>query len=371
MGSTAHQTDIVVIGAGVVGLAVARLLAGKKKLVLIEKNRKFGEETSSRNSEVIHSGIYYPSHSKKTQYCLRGKQLLYEFCSKYEVPVLKCGKWVVATHIEEENYLSQLFSHASSLEVPCEHISSSILKSREPDITAKSALFFSETGVIDSHRFMKTLEALALSQGAILAYEHKFKSCIPKDGGWCLEYEMPDGTLGSLECQRVINCTGLAAAEMANLVLKTNRFVHRFCRGRYLNVGSSFRGRFSSLIYPVPDLDGLGIHVTRDLSGVMRLGPDTDWCDIAEYRDLRSSYDCDWERVKTLFLKAVNRYCSSITLTDLSPGFIGVRPKLWVDGVPFRDFWIGNHLGWIDLLGIESPGLTASLALAEAVSLII
>lgn len=367
MTQTLVQVDVVIIGAGVVGLSVAQLLAQKYQVAVVEKNNRFGEETSSRNSEVIHSGIYYDFKSNKSNYCLRGRELLYDFCKKYQVPFLNCGKYIVATENAHLDKLENLKERARTVGVNCNEVSSGKLAGIEPQVKAQAALFISSSGIVDSHGLMAALEKLYLEKKGILAYQHKVSNIERDSSHWILEYQASDGSSGKIQSPWVINCAGLGAAELSNQALNQNRFQHRFCRGRYLNLSSKFQNAFHSLIYPIPEKDGLGIHVTRDMSGMIRLGPDVEWSGLSSYNQVNELYQCDWESVFSLFLKSVNCYFPKLKIQDLGPGTIGVRPKLFIDGEATRDFVLQNNKGWIDLLGIESPGLTASLALAEAV----
>ena len=367
MTQTLVQVDVVIIGAGVVGLSVAQMLSQKYQVAVVEKNKRFGEETSSRNSEVIHSGIYYDFNSKKSKYCLRGRELIYEFSQRYQVPFLNCGKYIVATenaHLEKLNHLK---NHALKVGVECEEVSAEKLAGKEPQVRAQAALFIPSSGIIDSHALMATLEKLILEQNGVLAYQHRVNNIGRDSFNWIIEYQTADGSHGKIQSPWVINCAGLGAAELSNQALNHNRFQHRFCRGRYLNLSSKFQHAFQSLIYPLPERDGLGIHVTRDMAGMVRLGPDVEWSEVSSYNQVHELYQCDWESVFSLFLKSVNCYFPKLTAQDLGPGTVGVRPKLFVDGEANRDFVLQNNQGWVDLLGIESPGLTASLALAEAV----
>lgn len=353
------ETDVTVIGAGVVGLAIASRLSEKYSTIVVEKNSQFGQETSSRNSEVIHSGIYYPSTARKTVLCLQGRELLYAFCSEFSIPHQRCGKFMVATAGDEEAYLEELRAHCQAIGVPCEE------KHPGFGIRATRALFFPLTGIIDSHAFMQWLERRVRQQGEIV-YNHCVQR-VERDGlGWVVQVKTPDGVI-AIKSQFVINAAGLAACELSKCALRTDRYLHKFCRGRYFQLSQKYCGKFPSLIYPVPVRDGLGVHITIDLAGHARLGPDVEWSEAQTYLETASLYDADWQCLKPKFMDAVHRYCPSIQSEDLSPGLVGIRPKLFVDGTAFPDFLIENLGGFVHCLGIESPGLTASLAIAENV----
>lgn len=360
-------TDVVVIGAGVVGLAVANQLSERCRVVIIEKNLKFGQEASSRNSEVIHSGIYYPIDSSKTKLCLRGRELAYDFCSRNKVPHVKCGKYVVAIHAEEENYLLNLREHAKGVGVDCKWISSSELNLREPLIRAQAALFFPESGILDSHQLMSRLEDHLIKQEAIIAYGHKVIDGEFMGDGWSLKYLTTDGRIEELNCKFVVNCGGFGSAGLYNLLLGGERFEHRICCGRYFNLNSKYQNKFSSLVYPVPNVDGLGIHVTRDLDGMVRLGPDVEWSNFSGYQNIEKALQVDWDSLQLKFFDFVKEYVPSLIVEDLSPGFVGVRPKLFDSGRAQKDFVIEKSKNSFHLLGIESPGLTASLAISEEI----
>lgn len=357
------DTETVIIGAGVLGLAVAAELGGET--ILVERHPSFGNETSSRNSEVVHSGIYYPADSEKTRACLEGRRLLYEFCARHGVDAPKVGKFVVSTAESEDAYLEKLASHARAVGVPCEW-----RECDEPLIEVRRALFFPETGIVDSHRMMAALEGVAASRGCLIAYRHRLVGVEPVSGAWALTAETPDGLI-RLVARRVVNCGGLAAARLAKLADPGSPYEHRYCRGRYFQLSGKFHGKFRRLVYPVPPKDGLGVHVTIDTAGAARLGPDVDWSALADDTD-PALYDCAWDALVPSFVDAARRYLPSVRAEDLAPGFIGVRAKLFRDGVASPDFLVRqNEVAragiWIDSLGIESPGLTSSLSLARGI----
>jgi 2-hydroxyglutarate dehydrogenase len=365
-GTDSITTDVLVIGAGVIGLASAAKISGERSVIVVDRYPQFGRETSSRNSEVIHSGIYYPKDSLKTKWCLSGRQELYEYCESRKVPYQKCGKFVVATEESDEAYLDKLIAHCESLDVPCRKVGSNEIEKAEPLVRARSGVFFPETGTVDSHQYMASLERSVLDSGGILAYQHEVVRLERMQSGWLIELKQGEEKV-SVEAKVVVNCAGLAAAEISDMALATKRYEHRYCRGRYFMLSPRFQRRFRHLIYPVPVKDGLGVHVTIDLEGYARLGPDTDWCLGKGYREADTLYDCDWETLLPSFLASAQRYCPNLGEGDLSPSLIGIRPKLFLDGVAHPDFLVENHNGFIHCLGIESPGLTASLSIANVV----
>lgn len=360
------SVDVLVIGAGVIGLAVAANLPENYSVILVDKFPQFGRETSSRNSEVIHSGIYYPPESKKTSWCLAGRRKLYQYCEENQIPFQKCGKFVVATSREEEAYLEKLASHCHLLGLEHRQVERRIIEKFEPLVKAYSGVFLPETGVIDSHLYMASLERKFLEKQGMLGYRHEVQRIEKMSSGWEIVLETPSGEL-KVTAASVVNCAGLAAAEISNQALGVMMYEHRYCRGRYFLLSAKYQNRFEHLIYPVPQKDGLGVHVTRDISGFARLGPDTHWCLDVNYASSEKLYDCNWEELLPAFLDSARRYCPQLTETDLSPGLIGIRPKLFVDGVASPDFLVENLNGFIHCLGIESPGLTASPAIADEV----
>jgi 2-hydroxyglutarate dehydrogenase len=366
MSSERLETDVVVIGAGVIGLAVADKLATGHSVILVDAHHKFGQETSSRNSEVIHSGIHYPLNSKKTTWCIRGRDLLYDFCKSYSVPHAQTGKLVVATLKDEVAYLEKLAAHCTEIGVPFERWTGAAVSAKEPLVKVEEALYFPITGIVDSHAYMAALERFFIESGGISAYRHRVRY-LRRDGQrWLVTAESPSGEI-EIAASWVVNAAGLASAELSNRALNTRRYQHRFCRGRYFALSGKYQSRFNHLIYPVPPKDGLGIHVTIDMAGQARLGPDVDWCNEVEYDSVATLYNCDWGGIVNEFAAAARRYCPSIEPSHLAPALVGVRPKLFVDKKPFPDFVVESHQNFIHCLGIESPGLTASLAISDEV----
>jgi len=360
------ETDVLIIGGGVVGLSILEQVPSKWSALLLERHPSFGRETSSRNSEVIHSGIYYAHGSKKTEHCKVGRNELYRFCQERSVPFKRCGKYVVATHPDEEQSLEELAAHCEYEVVPFQIIGKTWLESKAPLLKVSQALFFPLSGILDSHQFMSALERSAKEQGKLIAYNTEFVRLLEKDP-WVVEV-CENGKTFKIQSKVLINSAGLSAASISNSILNTDRYIHRFCRGRYFQLDSSFRGKFESLIYPLPQKDGLGIHVTKDLSGSVRLGPDTDWCKGANLENLDSFYECNWDELKGEFTSFVRRFMPSLEPEHLNPGFTGIRPKLFIEGKLYSDFLVEHQGHFIHLLGIESPGLTASLSLGKEVA---
>jgi L-2-hydroxyglutarate oxidase LhgO len=360
-----ERVDAVVIGAGVVGLAVARALAlrGLETLVL-EGERAIGTGTSSRNSEVVHAGIYYPPGSLKARLCVRGRQLLYGFCSTHGVPHARCGKFIVATAQAQLATLEQLHATGRANGVEgLEMITARAAQAAEPALACVAALASAATGIVDSHALMLALQGDFEAAGGLLAFDAPVLAGGPGAGG--LRLEVGGAQPMALEAGLVVNAAGLHAPALAA------RFdglapgsVPRawFAKGSYY--GLAGRSPFSRLIYPVPEPGGLGVHLTLDLGGQARFGPDVEWVD-------RIDYAVDPARAAG-FAEAIRRYWPGLPAGALQPGYAGIRPKISGPGEPPADFVIQDARvhglpGLVNLFGIESPGLTASLAIAEEV----
>lgn len=363
------RVDAVIIGAGVIGLAVARAISQRlNDVVIMEQHKHFGSETSSRNSEVIHAGIYYPSDSIKAQTCIRGKHLLYDFCQQNRVPHRAIGKLIIAFNSTEVEQLETLQKQAQRNGVTdLKWLDAKQLKQYEPSLNGYAALFSPSTGIIDSHSYMQSLLAQAEQQGTILVAQTRFLSARYQTDHWLVEFQNPDGSVNTIACDWLINCAGLGAQECAQHIEGIDQSsippLH-LCRGHYFTY--SGQNPFQHLIYPLPEKNqtGLGIHSTQDLGGQLRFGPDSQYIDSLQY-----AVD---ESLKPLFLDAIKRYWPDIQASKLQAGYSGIRPKLQGPDDASQDFMIQtshqhglSHL--IQLFGIESPGLTASLAIAERV----
>ena len=357
--------QILVIGAGVVGLAVARAaaLAGHD-VVVAEQASGIGSGISSRNSEVIHAGMYYPTGSLRAIHCARGRRMLYAYCAQHGVPYRKCGKLIVATSAAEQTQVAAIERQGEAngiegllmLDAPA-------ARRLEPALSCVAALNSSETGIIDGHAFMLALEGDLEDRGGMIAFETRIEKLNPTLRGWTAQFGGQEP--GLLEVDAVVNAAGLDAQAIARATegypqARIPRLV--FAKGNYFTY--SGRPAFSRLIYPTPVDGGLGIHVTLDLSGRMRFGPDVEWVE-------RIDYDVDPRRAER-FYAAIRRYWPGLPDNSLSPGYAGIRPKTAGPGEPAPDFEIqgpSKHgvAGLVQLYGIESPGLTSSLALARAV----
>jgi L-2-hydroxyglutarate oxidase LhgO len=360
-----ERVDVAVIGAGVVGLAIGRALAlaGREVLVL-EAEPMFGSHTSSRNSEVIHAGIYYPKGSKKALSCVRGKALLYEYCEGNGVPYKRLGKLIVASREDELPALESLRAKAEANGVAdLEWIDARRIAELEPAVRAVHGLFSPSSGIVDSHAVMASFLRDAREAGAELVLASPVVSGAVGDDG--IELEVGGRDPIAITCTTVVNSAGLFAQKVARSI---RGVPERSIPGTYYAKGHYFtmsgKSPFSHLVYPIPAPGGLGVHVTLDLAGQVRFGPDVSWLDGVDY-----TFD---ERRAESFYSAVRAYFPELADGALVPGYTGIRPKLSPAGSPPDDFVIQGPKdhgvpGLVNLYGIESPGLTSSLALADEV----
>jgi L-2-hydroxyglutarate oxidase LhgO len=365
------DTDVVVIGAGVVGLACARELASRgREVLLIERHERFGVETSSRNSEVIHAGIYYAPGSLKARLCARGNRSLYAWCASHGVPHARLGKLIVATTADEEPKLEQILRQALANDVTSlRPLTAAEVRAMEPHVRATRGLWSPDTGIVDSHQLMATLLADAEAHGATVVLRHEVVGAEPMPDGYRLRAR-GDAEATTLEARSVVNAAGLEAdrvAALPGLDVEACGYRQHYARGHYFRVHPRRQTLASHLVYPAPSTTHLGIHVTLDLAGGIRLGPDL------EYLQGRAQdYDVP-ERLRAVFLAAASRYLEGLELEDLAPDLAGIRPKLQAPGEPPRDFVIREESarglrGWVNLVGIESPGLTCCLEIGAMVA---
>jgi L-2-hydroxyglutarate oxidase LhgO len=363
--SPLETVDCVVIGAGVVGLAVARALAlFGREVVVVEAADGIGTETSSRNSEVIHAGIYYPKGSLMALSCVAGRRRLYAYCAEHGVPHRNCGKLIVATNAAESEKLAEIKgrAEANGVEGMC-LLGAAEATALEPNLVCTAALLSPATGIVDSHSYMLALQGDAEAHGAMLALNSPLERGRVVDGG--LELAVGGAEPMTLRCRTVINSAGLHAPALARKIagMPSDRIPPAYyAKGNYFTLTG--RSPFTRLIYPVPVPGGLGVHITVDLGGQAKFGPDVEWIDGIDY-------SVDPHRADK-FYAAVRRYWPALQDDALQPGYAGIRPKIVAPGAPAQDFVVQGPAdhgvpGLVNLFGIESPGLTASLALADLV----
>jgi L-2-hydroxyglutarate oxidase LhgO len=362
-----EQVDSVVIGAGVVGLACARALAlAGREVIVLESEVAIGTHTSSRNSEVIHAGIYYPPGSLKAKLCVAGKLALYRYLGERGLPHRRCGKLIVAAEPSQIGYLEKLETQGRANGVTdLRMLTEKETKSLEPELACVAALESPSTGIIDSHAYMLALQGDAENAGTTIAFRSPVVSGQIRDDGIEIEVAGAEGT--RLLARAIVNSAGLFAPQLAASIDGFPRGrvpPQRYCKGNYFSLAG--RSPFSRLIYPVPEKAGLGVHLTLDLAGQARFGPDVEWVD-------RVDYAVDPKRGER-FYRAIRTYWPGLKDGALQPAYSGIRPKIQDDpNAPGRDFTIegpSEHgvAGLVNLFGIESPGLTASLAIAERVA---
>jgi L-2-hydroxyglutarate oxidase LhgO len=360
------EIDCVVIGAGVVGLATARALAfGGRDVLILERETLIGSGISSRNSEVIHAGIYYPKGSLKARLCVAGRARLYDYCASRHVAHRRCGKLIVATAPAQLPALEAIKRAAEANGVDdLTWLGAGGVGDLEPALSCVRALHSPSTGIIDSHGYMLSLLGEAEAAGAMIAYGASVTRMLLDDRGAAIWVNGDDAP--SLHARLVVNAAGLGALDVARAMAGFP--AHHIPQGR-LAKGSYFtlsgrRSPFTRLIYPVPEPGGLGVHVTIDMAGQVRFGPDVEWID-------RPDFTVDPARAAQ-FYQAIRPYWPDLRDGDLAPGYVGIRPKLSGPGQPAADFQIDGPSrhgvpGIVNLFGIESPGLTASLAIADEV----
>lgn len=365
------DADIIIVGAGVVGLSIAaKLSENNKNVFVIERNKTFGQETSSRNSEVIHAGIYYPKNSLKARLCVEGKKLIYDFCKKYEVPYNNCGKLIVATSTNEIKLLKDLKQKAIDNGVAdIRFISQNEICKLEPNIKAEGVIFSPSTGIIDSYAFMKQLETNAINQGSQFVYGAEVIDISKIADGYEILIIDSDGEKYSFKTKEIINSAGLESDKISEMVgIRDESLKITFCKGNYFRVNPPKNKLVNRLVYPVPNpnMEGIGIHVTVDMGGGVKLGPDVEWMpeNIYDYSVNKTQHKA--------FFESAKKFLPFLDYSDLSPEMAGIRPKTQKQGDPIRDFYIKEETekgfpGFVNLIGIESPGLTSSLAIAEYV----
>lgn len=358
------STEAIVIGGGVIGLAVAdRLSRAGKEVVLLEKEAALGTQTSSRNSEVIHAGIYYPPDSLKAKLCSAGRDQLYDFCQQYGVEYRQTGKYIIATNEAQLSQLAEIKQLAEKNGVQLNWVEGTELQARYPNLTCTKALFSPRTGIIDSHALITALAGCIERQGGTLALKTsvtKIRSC---QETIVLDIELPDYQTEVITAKEIINCTGLESWALASSLSTETVPPKHLAKGNYYKPEKTLH--FDHLIYPIPMPGGLGIHITCDLAGQIRFGPDVEWVDEVDYTLPNAPSES--------FIDSVADYLPNIREIGLVPDYCGIRPKC---DPKFSDFLFQTSRSpagqcFLNCFGIESPGLTACLAIADHIEQIL
>ena len=356
------ETETLVIGAGVIGLAVAeRLSRSGREVVLIEKEPRFGSHTSSRNSEVIHAGIYYPQDSLKARLCVRGRELIYDFCQSHNVPHKQTGKYIIASSNDQINKLSRIKTQAERNGVALSWVSGEAVMARYPLLRCQRALFSPSSGILDAHQFMLALLGRLEHQNGALAVNTQATRIYQHQDYFHVELRMAESAHMTLRTQKIINCAGLDSWALAERTATTA--LPRTIPPRHLAKGHYFRPKknlsFDHLIYPLPEPSSLGVHVTRDLGGQIKFGPDVQWVNSINY-DMPTL-------APEPFISAIEHYLPDIRDIGLVPDYCGIRPKCAPtdNDFIFHELKPKPNMIMINCFGIESPGLTASLAIAD------
>ncbi len=371
---SSFDAEVVVIGAGVVGLAVAAELARERSVVVVERHESYARETSSHNSGVVHSGIYYPTGSWKHRLSLAGNPALYAWCESRNVPVRRTGKLIVAIAGDDLGELDSIEAQARANGVPgIRRLTAAEARSLEPAVPALAALLSPTTGIVDQVALARSFETSARDDGALFAYRHEVHAGSRIDGGFRLELRDPDGGRTAIRCAAVVNAAGHGAPDVAEAlgypldgaqgVPVLRQYVSR---GRYYDVvNPRLASSVTHLVYPLPEQNahGLGVHVTIDLDAAMHLGPDAEWMP----KGTPLSYRND-DSARARFLASAQRLLPALQDEDIAPGQVGYRPKLGGPHAPAADFLLWHDRGYVHLGGIESPGLTSCIPIAREVA---
>ena len=365
--------DVVIIGAGVIGLSIARSLAEKTSLtaLIIEKEESYGRETSSRNSEVIHSGIYYEKNSLKLKHCLDGKRLLYNYCKDNNIWFNNCGKLIIANNSQIDS-LEALFKKAKENGLDGVHeLSKKEILKIEQNLMADNALYIKSTGILSSHDLMTSFYIKSKNKDHDYLFKSKVVDVKQLTEGYELAISNPNGEIEKLNSKWVVNSSGLESGIISQM-LSENSPKLRYSKGSYFKLSSKWRNKFKRLIYPLPDSKNgsLGIHLTIDKSAEAKLGPDAEWINFNKI-----DYSVNKNSMMKFFDEGA-RYLKNLKVEDLTPDYSGIRPKIYDKKNVFPDFYIqheekNGYPGWINLIGIESPGLTASISIGNEISSII
>ncbi len=369
-----YDVEVAVIGAGALGTAVAATLAPDHSVLVVERHEGSGRETSSHNSGVIHAGIYYPTGSLKHRACIEGNALLYEWCEQRNVVHRRCGKLIVALAGDDLDGLDAVVEQAGANGVPgISRLTGAEARALEPAVPAAGALLSASTGVVDQAGLVRSFEGAAIEGGALFAYQHEVLAASRDGAAFRLELRDADGQRSELRTAALVNAAGHGAPHIADALGypldgegEAPRLRQTASRGRYYDVvGPGFAQAVTRLIYPLPDHAGaaLGVHLTIDTDGALHLGPDATWLDDDTALDYRND-----DAARAAFLAAGQRLLPALTDEDLAPGQVGYRPKLHDAGEPQADFLVWHDAGYVHLGGIESPGLTCAIPLANLVA---
>jgi L-2-hydroxyglutarate oxidase LhgO len=357
------KTEVIIIGAGVVGLAIARKLSNFFEVIILEKNKFSGDETSSRNSGVIHAGMYYPENSFKAKLCVQGNKELYDYVSRKKIPFKKCGKLIVAFSKEDHQKLNFIYKQGKANGVDLDLISKEEAKSIEPEVDCYSAIYSKNTGILDTPSYINAIEGDIQHNGGYLSLNSNFINARKINDGF--EVSIKSDEIFKMKTKILINCSGLHSDKVSRAINGLDaKYVHNIFYGKGHYFKYSGKNPFSSLIYPLPNSDSLGIHVGMDMSGSLRFGPDITWSKTIDY-----SFD---ETLKNKFTSSIKNYWKNLDEDKLHPDYTGIRPKISSNNKKFLDFSIltpRDHgcNGLYNLQGIESPGLTSSLAIADLI----
>jgi len=365
-----ERVDCIIIGAGVVGLAIAKECAQNGlETILLEREPSFGTITSSRNSEVVHAGIYYPSNSMKAKLCVLGNRLLYEYCQSHQVPIKAIGKLIVATNDSQLNHLQKIYQQATDNYVPkIRMIEQAEVKMLEPELRAVAAIVSASTGIVDSHALMLSYLGEFEDAGGYLVCNAPFVCA--RNTGYGFEVDVGGSDPSTIQARYLINSAGISAPAISSKIegLTAEKIPKAyFSKGNYFSLTT--KSPFSKLIYPIPEDGSLGVHLTLDMNGRAKFGPDVEWLDINQEEQI--NYTVDPQRGER-FYAAIRQYWPKLKDGALQPDYSGIRAKIVPQGVAAADFQFQGHQehgieGLINLYGIESPGLTSSLAIAKAV----
>lgn len=379
-GRSGRDAEVVVIGAGVVGLAVAERLSRDRSVIVVERHEGPARETSSHNSGVVHASIYYPTGSLKHRLCLEGNPAVYEWCEAHHVPVRRTGKLIAAFTEAERSGLDEVYRQAVQNGARgIERIGRERIAALEPHLPALEAVWSPSTGVVDTFAFVRSLESAARDHGALVVYQHEVTAIERTAGDFRIDLRDADGAASTLTCEVVVNAAGLRAHEVAALAGYPldggvrDRVIVPVLRqgvnvGRYYDVTDPEAARaISRPIYPLPEhaAGGLGLHLTVDLDGGVHLGPSTEWHEEGSALDYRHEADAAWA---ARFLEAGRRFIPRLRADQIAPGQVGYRPKLQQPGQGQVDFLLWHDRGYVHLGGIESPGFTSALPLAREVA---